>query len=47
MDELIKLKVSKEDKKLIKDQAAKNRLSVSADARSQLIKNIINEEVAN
>lgn len=47
MDELIKLKVSKEDKKLIKDQAAKNRLSVSADVRSQLIKNIINEEVAN
>ena len=38
MDELIKLKVSKEDKKPIKDEATSNRLSVSAYVRTQLLK---------
>jgi len=47
MDELIKLKVSKEDKKLIKDEATRNRLSVSAYVRTQLLKKIIDEEVTN
>jgi len=47
MEELIKLKVSIEDKELIKNEAKKNRLSVSAYVRNQLLKKIIDEEVTN